>query len=53
LYLATILKGGSGDYEVQADGSLRFLHTLFEVKVKVWEKGESLSLFLQVVLGLC
>jgi hypothetical protein len=21
---ATILKGGSGDYEVQADGSLRF-----------------------------
>ena len=47
LYLATILKGGSGDYEVQADGSLRDSYTHYlEVKSKVWEKGgNSLSLF--------
>jgi len=47
LYLATILGGGSGDYEVQADGSLRDSYTHYlEVKSKVWEKGgNSLSLF--------
>lgn len=47
LYLATILGGGSGDYEVQADGSLRDSYTQYlEVKNKVWSKGNSsLSLF--------
>lgn len=47
LYLATILAGGSGDYEVQADGSLKDSYTQYlEVKSKVWEKdNNSLSLF--------
>ncbi|SEA14403.1 hypothetical protein SAMN05443667_102108 [Flavobacterium gillisiae] len=47
LYLATIVGGGSGDYEVQTDGSLRDSYTHYlEVKSKVWEKGDShLSLF--------
>ena len=47
LYLATILGGGSGDYEVQADGSLQDSYTHYlEIKSKVWEKGNSnLSLF--------
>lgn len=47
LYLATILGGGSGDYEVQADGALRDSYTQYlEVKNKVWSKGNSsLSLF--------
>ena len=47
LYLATIINGGSGDYEVQADGSLKNSWThYFEVNSKVWEKGDaSLTLF--------
>ena len=47
LYLATIINGGSGDYEVQADGSLKNSWThYFEVNSKVWEKGDAnLSLF--------
>ena len=47
LYLATILGGGSGDYQVQSDGSLKDSYTHYlEVKSKVWEKGNSnLSLF--------
>jgi len=47
LYFATILGGGSGDYEVQADGTLKNSWThYFEVKHKVWEKdATSLSLF--------
>ncbi|WP_373943159.1 hypothetical protein OEG92_08710 [Polaribacter sejongensis] len=47
LYLATIINGGSGDYEVQNDGSLKNSWThYFEVNSKVWEKGDSrLSLF--------
>tara|TARA_R110002049_G_scaffold11341_6_gene53638 strand:- start:4649 stop:5488 length:840 start_codon:yes stop_codon:yes gene_type:complete len=47
LYLATIIGGGSGDYEVQADGSLENSWTqYFEVKSKVWEKDDaSLSVF--------
>ena len=47
LYLATILAGQSGDYEVQSDGSLKDSYTHYlEVKSKVWEKeGSSLSLF--------
>ncbi|GIZ09330.1 hypothetical protein [Flavobacterium sp. UMI-01] len=48
LYLATILGGGSGDYEVQADGSLKDSYTHYlEVKSKVWQKknGTNLSLF--------
>lgn len=47
LYLATIVSGGSGDYEVEADGSLKDSWTHYlEVKSKVWEKGDSkLSLF--------
>lgn len=47
LYLATILGGGSGDYQVQSDGSLRDSYTQYlEVKSKVFEKGDTnLSLF--------
>ncbi|RMA64342.1 hypothetical protein [Ulvibacter antarcticus] len=47
LYLATIVGGGSGDYELQEDGSLKDSWTqYFEVKSKVWEKGGyKLSLF--------
>lgn len=47
LYLATIVGGGSGDYEVQDDGSFKDSWThYFEVKSKVWEKDDSsLSLF--------
>jgi hypothetical protein len=47
LYLATIINGGSGDYEVQTDGSLENSWThYFEVSSKVWEKDDSsLSLF--------
>ncbi|GAA3620623.1 hypothetical protein [Flavivirga jejuensis] len=47
LYLATIVNGGSGDYEEQTDGSLKNSWThYFEVKSKVWEKEDSnLSLF--------
>ncbi len=47
LYLATILGGGSGDYEVQDDGSLKNSWThYFEVKSKVWENDDyQLSLF--------
>ncbi|WP_372753511.1 hypothetical protein [Mariniflexile sp.] len=47
LYFATIVGGGSGDYEVQADGSLKDSWThYFEVKSKVWQKDDSsLSLF--------
>ncbi|AWG20620.1 hypothetical protein FFWV33_03240 [Flavobacterium faecale] len=47
LYLATILGGGSGDYQVQADGSLRDSYTQYlEIKSKVFEKGDTkLNLF--------
>ncbi|XMO86861.1 hypothetical protein AAFN75_00860 [Algibacter sp. AS12] len=47
LYFATILSGGSGDYEVQEDGSLEDSWThYFEVTSKVWEKQDAnLSLF--------
>lgn len=47
LYLATIIGGGAGDYEVQPDGDLKDSWTHYlEVKSKVWEKGNSnLSLF--------
>lgn len=47
LYLATIIGGGSGDYEVQNDGSLKDSWThYFEVKSKVWQKDDyKLSLF--------
>ncbi|MCG9791740.1 hypothetical protein [Flavobacterium algicola] len=47
LYFATILAGGSGDYEVQSDGSFKDSYTHYlEVKSKVWEKGNNrLSLF--------
>tara|TARA_R110000868_G_scaffold1389_1_gene10668 strand:- start:9399 stop:10322 length:924 start_codon:yes stop_codon:yes gene_type:complete len=47
LYLATILGGGSGDYEVQNDGSFKDSWTHYlEIKSKVWEKDDyKLSLF--------
>ncbi|GAA3517077.1 hypothetical protein GCM10022393_33950 [Aquimarina addita] len=47
LYFATIIGGGSGDFEVQEDGSLQDSYThYFEVKSSVWEhKGYKLSLF--------
>ncbi|MDN3666592.1 hypothetical protein ACFFU1_13815 [Algibacter miyuki] len=47
LYFATILNGGSGDYEVQTNGDLENSWThYFEISSKVWEKGDSnLSLF--------
>lgn len=47
LYFATILGGGSGDFEVQDDGSFKNSWThYFEIKSKVWEKDDyQLSLF--------
>ena len=47
LYLATIINGGSGDYEVQEDGELNNSWThYFEVSSKVWQNtNSSLSLF--------
>ncbi|TVZ28318.1 hypothetical protein JM83_3438 [Gillisia sp. Hel_I_86] len=47
LYLATIVGGGSGDYEVQDDGTLKDSWThYFEVSSKVWKNEDSsLSLF--------
>ena len=47
LYLATIVAGQSGDYEVQDDGDLKDSWTHYlEVKSKVWEKDSyKLSLF--------
>lgn len=47
LYLATIISGGAGDYEVQTDGSLKDSWThYFEVKSQVWEKEDAkLSVF--------
>lgn len=47
LYLATIVGGGSGDYEVEPDGSLTDSWThYFEVSSKVWKnENSSLSLF--------
>ncbi|APY09842.1 hypothetical protein BWZ22_00660 [Seonamhaeicola sp. S2-3] len=42
LYLATIVGGGAGDYEVQTDGSLKNSWThYFEVNSKVWEKADA------------
>lgn len=41
-YLATIIGGGSGDYEIQNDGSLKDSWThYFEVKHKIWENDTS------------
>ena len=47
LYLATILGGGSGDYEIETTGSYKDSWTHYlEIKSKVWEKDDSkLSLF--------
>lgn len=47
LYFATIINGGSGDYEVQTNGSLKNSWTHYlEVSSKVWEKDDaSLTLF--------
>ncbi|EPR70329.1 hypothetical protein ADIWIN_3685 [Winogradskyella psychrotolerans RS-3] len=47
LYFATIIGGGSGDYEVKSDGSLEDSWThYFEVKSQVWEKEDyKLSVF--------
>jgi len=47
LYLATIVGGGSGDYEVQADGELKDSWTQYlEVNAVVWQNNNSnLSLF--------
>lgn len=47
VYFATIIGGGSGDYEVQDDGSLKDSWTHYlEVSSKVWKnKNSSLSLF--------
>ncbi|WP_179353922.1 hypothetical protein [Winogradskyella vidalii] len=47
LYLATILGGGSGDYEIKANGELENSWThYFEIKSKVWEKDDyKLALF--------
>lgn len=42
LYLATILGGGSGDYETQSDGTLKDSYTHYlEIKNTVWEKGDN------------
>jgi hypothetical protein len=42
LYLATIIGGGSGDYEVQTDGSLKDSWTQYlEIKSKVWQQGDA------------
>ncbi|UMB61217.1 hypothetical protein MHL31_03205 [Lutibacter sp. A80] len=47
LYLATILGGGSGDYEIKADGSYKDSWTHYlEIKSKIWEKEDyKLTLF--------
>jgi len=47
LYFATIIGGGSGDYEVQDNGDLKNSWThYFEVSSKVWQnQNASLSLF--------
>ena len=47
IYLATILLGGSGDYEVREDGSFEDSWTQYlEIKSKVWEnENYKLSLF--------
>ena len=47
LYLATIINGGSEDYEIKENGSLENSWThYFEVSSKVWQdKNSSLSLF--------
>ncbi|WBU89051.1 hypothetical protein [Cellulophaga omnivescoria] len=47
LYLATIINGGSGDYEVLNDGSLQESWThYFEINSKIWQdKNSSLSVF--------
>ncbi|WP_299779769.1 hypothetical protein [uncultured Formosa sp.] len=47
LYLATIVGGGSGDYEIQSNGDLKNSWTqYFEISSKVWEnKNSNLSLF--------
>jgi hypothetical protein len=47
LYFATIVGGGSGDYEIQENGDLENSWThYFEVNSKVWQnKNSSLSLF--------
>lgn len=47
VYLATIVGGGSGDYEVQDNGTLKNSWTHYlELSSKVWEKKDaSLSLF--------
>jgi len=47
LYLATIVGGGSGDYEVQEDGGLISSWThYFEVSSKIWKhQNSSLSVF--------
>lgn len=48
LYLATILGGGSGDYEVRDNGDLENSYTHYlELKSSVWEKNDNkLSLFI-------
>ncbi len=47
LYFATIINGGSGDYDIKENGDLENSWThYFEVSSKVWEKNNSsLSLF--------
>ena len=47
LYLATIVGGGAGDYQIEADGSLKDSWTqYFEVNSTVWSnKNSNLSLF--------
>ncbi|CDF80115.1 conserved hypothetical protein [Formosa agariphila KMM 3901] len=47
LYLATIIGGGSGDYQIEADGSLKNSWTqYFEINSKVWKNENSnLSVF--------
>ncbi|WP_229792620.1 hypothetical protein [Ulvibacter litoralis] len=47
VYLATIVNGGSGDYEIQEDASLQNSWTHYlEVSSKVWKnRNSSLSLF--------
>jgi len=47
LYLATIVGGGSGDYELQEDGTFKDSWThYFEISSKVWKNEDSsLSLF--------
>lgn len=47
LYLATIINGGAGDYEILNNGSLKNSWThYFEINSKVWQdKNSSLSVF--------